>query len=189
MRTTINRLAVLTGCLIPACTVTPVAAVASVGAGVGAAPIIARAPAPAGATAELEPLYVKNTGSAPATYTVRVQRMARYAAHAVPARWVRLAPVTLRLKPGRIAKVSVSLAIPAGAAPGRYTTDLVAATYAPHAPGQPAIGAAAADKLQFSVSGTASSLPILPIVAGLLAAAILLMAGAIGRRRRALNAV
>jgi hypothetical protein len=97
------------------------------------------------------PLYVKNTGTVPSSYSIRVERLSLGRQHAVPATWVQLQPNRLHLAPGKIARVAVTVTVPDGASSGSYLTDLVATTYAPHKPGAPALGAAAADKVTFDV--------------------------------------
>ena len=87
----------------------------------------------------------------------------------VPAGWVHLASSQLFLKPRAYRGVAIAVTVPAGAASGSYMTNVVASTYAPRAHGGTTLGAAAADKLLFTVRSE-SSFPwlIVGVVAGVL---------------------
>lgn len=163
--------------VIAALLAAPSYATASIGTGVGANPLTIGAAPHAGRTYTLRWLYVKNTGTANSYYVVRVLRLTPGSQRAVPARWVRLTPSAFRLGPGEIERVTVSLAIPAAAPGGRYLTNLLASTYAPHAPGTTALGAAAADQLAFQLpGGSPFPWPIVGVAAGIIAALAAILA-------------
>jgi hypothetical protein len=162
----------------------PATAAASIGTGVGAAPLGLRAPARAGQSYTLRWLYVKNTGTQPSSYLVKAERLSGGPAKTIPAGWVQLEPAGFQLAPRAIERVTVVLRIPASATGGAYLTDLVASTEAPHAPGATALGAAAADKLAVSIPPGSSFPWIVLFVAGGL---IVLLAGGLGARRLALS--
>ena len=124
---------------------------ASVGVGVGAVPLRLAAPARPGGDYRLPPLYVVNTGTRAGDYRVRVQPLGHPPGRAVPAAWVHLGRTRLRLRPHHHALVPVILAVPKSAAGGAYRTDLVASTVMPRPGHGAALGAAAADRLSFTV--------------------------------------
>jgi hypothetical protein len=152
----------------------PAAATASIGTGVGALPLVLHTPAKAGHTYSLPPLYVKNTGTVTSLYTVKIERIGKNGKRTVPASWVHVHPAIVRLRPGVLTHLEVTVDVPADAPAASYTTDLVATTTTAHAPGATALGAAAADSLSFEVPPT-STFPWLPI--GIAAAVILLLGG------------
>lgn len=131
--------------------VVPPAASASIGTGVSAMPLSLTRPTPAGSSYSFPRLYVKNTGTVTATYAIHLQRLSPGSQKIVPTPWVQVRPRRLRLTPKAIGAVAVVVALPAGASPGRYMTDLIASTYALHKPGAPSLGAAAADRLTFMI--------------------------------------
>jgi hypothetical protein len=143
---------------------------ASVGVGVGAVPLRLAAPARPGGTYRLPSLYVVNTGTQASDYLVRVQRLGHPTARAVPAAWVHLGRTRLRLRPHHHALVPVTLAVPVGAASGTYSTDLVASTVMLRPGRGAALGAAAADRLIFTVDSPGRGLRWPPWLGYLLAA-------------------
>lgn len=175
-----NRRGAWAGLVLAAMLVTPGAATASIGAGVGAAPLTLGAPAHPGWSYTVHWLYVKNTGTAPSDYLVKVERLSGGSAKRIPVDWVRVAPVAFHLRPRAIERVTVTVAIPRAAGTGAYMTDLVATTFAPHRGGGTALGAAAADRLSFTIPST-SSFPWFWII---VAAAVAAVLGAIYSVRR-----
>ena len=124
---------------------------ASVGVGVGAVPLRLAAPARPGGHYRLPSLYVVNTGTQTSDYLVRVQPLGHPPGRAVPAAWVHLGRTRLRLRPRHHALIPVTLAVPTGAAAGAYRTDLIASTAMTRLGHGAALGAAAADRLSFTV--------------------------------------
>lgn len=162
----------------------PAGARASIGTGVGAVPLVLHTPAKAGQTYVLPWLYVKNTGTVTSLYTVKVERITRGSQRTVPPAWVHVQPPVVRLRPGVLTHLVVTVDVPAGAQAASYTTDLVATTTTQRTPGTTALGAAAADRLSFEVSSP-SAFPWLPV--GIAAALILLPAGGWWIRRSGLR--
>jgi hypothetical protein len=124
---------------------------ASVGVGVGAAPLRLAGPARPGGHYRLPSLYVVNTGTQTSDYLVRVQRLGHPTGRAVPASWVHLGRAQLRLLPRQHTLVPVTVSVPDDAASGAYGTDLVASTVMKQPGHGTALGAAAADRLIFTV--------------------------------------
>jgi hypothetical protein len=124
---------------------------ASVGVGVGAAPLRLAEPARPGGHYRLASLYVVNTGTRAGDYLVRVQRVGRLPGRAVPASWVHLGRARLRLRASQHTLIPVTLTVPDDAASGAYGTDLVASTVLKRPGHGTALGAAAADRLIFTV--------------------------------------
>ena len=124
---------------------------ASVGVGVGAAPLRLAEPARPGGHYRLASLYVVNTGTRAGDYLVRVQRVGQLPGRAVPASWVHLGRARLRLRAHQHTLVPVTLTVPDDAASGAYGTDLVASTVMKRPGHGTALGAAAADRLIFTV--------------------------------------
>jgi hypothetical protein len=137
--------------------VRPVMALASVGAGVGASPIVLTSVARPGHTYRLPSLYVINTGTVASVYRVRVDRLTPGPELAVPPDWIHFDLNDFLLEPRQTASVPITLNVPANAAPGSYVSDLVAGTVPERAPGSTtAVGAQAATKLMFHVGSGAS---------------------------------
>jgi hypothetical protein len=162
----------------------PGLASASIGTGVGAAPLVLATPAHVGKSYTFHWLYVKDTGTATSSYLVKPERISQGSEKVVPATWIQLAPATFRLRPKEIKRVTVTVNVPFSASSGRYMTDLVATTYAPHRPGATALGAAAADKLTFSIPSSSSFPWIIVAIAGGL---VLLLAAGYAVRRSGLR--
>lgn len=162
----------------------PAAAVASIGTGVGAAPLVLTKPAQAGKSYIFHWLYVKDTGTVASTYLVKVERLSPGAAKVVPTGWIRLVPTSFRLGPEEIKRVTVTVNVPFSASSGKYMTNLVATTYAPRRAGATALGAAAADKLSFSIPSTSSFPWVIVLIA---VGAALIVAVGFGVRRSGLR--
>jgi hypothetical protein len=134
-------------------------ALASVGAGVGASPIVLTSIARPGHTYRLPSLYVINTGTVASVYRVRVDRLTPGPELAVPPDWIQFGLNDFLLDPRQTASVPITLNVPANAPPGNYVSDLVAGTVAERAPGSTtAVAAQAATKLMFQV-GSGTSFP------------------------------
>lgn len=144
----------------------PATATASIGTGVGVVPLTLAGPARSGKSYTFHWLYVKDTGTIASDYRVTARVLTPGSAKVVPAEWIHLAPASFRLAPRAIARVTVTVAIPFSASSGAYATDLVATTYAPHRPGATALGAAAADKLAFTIPSSPSFPWIIVLVIG-----------------------
>jgi len=130
----------------------PLYAAASVGTGVGANPIVLSEQAQPGHSYLLPQLYVVNTGTEASHYRVRVERLEKGAQRDVPSGWVELPTSPVTLAAGGSTRLSLRLAVPAGAVPGDYMTDLVVGTVAPGGASGTSLGAAAATQLRFSVA-------------------------------------
>jgi len=152
----------------------PVSAIASIGAGVGASPIVLAQPGHPGGAYSLPGLYVINTGTVTTTYVVRVQRLSRGNEKRLPAAWVTIERNDFKLRPHGATVVPLRLTIPGGAVPGSYLSDLVASTAVPHQHGT-TLGAAAATKLELTIASDASSIPWRSI--GLIVGAVAAAAG------------
>lgn len=143
----------LTGALVSL--VCPLA-MASIGAGVGAAPLVVRGDARPGGSYVAPDLYVVNTGSTRSAYTVTVKRVVPEGASLIPAGWVSLGVARFELPPRGVRLVPVRVTIPTGAHAGSYMTNLVATTVERHHAGGAALGAAAAARLVVHVGSTSS---------------------------------
>jgi hypothetical protein len=135
------------------------AADASIGAGIGASPIELAGAAQPGHNYRLPAVYVENTGSEPARYELRVERLSAGSGRAVPVGWVLPARNGFLLAAHKSTRVALTLQLPSNAPAGGYLSDVVAAA----APGRPArgtvLGAAAATKLIFQVADPGVRLP------------------------------
>lgn len=172
------------GVVLTTVLVAPGVAAASVGTGVGAAPLELARPAHAGRSYTFHWLYVKDTGTVASSYLVKVQRLSPGSAKVVPASWIEFAPHAFRLRPQEIKRVVVTVNVPFSASGGQYMTDLVATTYVPRRAGATALGAAAADKLTFSIPSSSAFPWIIVAVVGGVA---LLVAVGYGLRRSGLR--
>ena len=154
---------------------------ASIGVGVQGAPVRLRAIAQPGGSYALPPVYVINTGTQDESISMRVQRLSRGPGRPVPASWIQFSGNGMQLAASKSAKVPLELVVPAGAAPGKYLSDVVVVGSAAVTAGQTNLGVAAATKLEFSVgqgSAPGSAFPqwTLWILGGLLLVAALLLA-------------
>lgn len=130
---------------------TPVAALADLGAGVGASPIELAPAALPGHAYPLPSLYVVNTGTVPSSFRLSVVQLAPHQGQAVPPGWITFARNNIPLTPKQFTSVGLTLSLPSDAGPGSYQSDLVVGT-APVRSGSGAIaGAQAATKLLFTV--------------------------------------
>lgn len=129
----------------------PVVALASVGAGVGASPIVLSKTARPGHQYTLPALFVVNTGTDSAVFQVKVQRLEKGTEKTVPTAWIKVGKTTFRLGAQESVSVPLTLEVPAGASTGSYASDLVAGTASTPSGGGAALGASAATKLAFTV--------------------------------------
>ncbi len=135
---------------------------ASIGVGVQAAPVRLTDAALTGQSYSLPPVYVSDTGTQPETIAVRVDRLSTGRGRSVPPSWVRVTEPPVRLSPHTGAQIPLQLAVPAGAKPGRYLSDIVV-TAAPGATaGQVNLGVAAATPLEFTVRQGSPPSPLVP---------------------------
>jgi hypothetical protein len=157
---------------------------ASIGVGVQAAPVRLADAALTGQSYALPPVYVSDTGTQPETIAVQVDRLSTGRGRSVPQSWVRATGPAVHLSPHQGAQVPLQLAVPAGAKPGRYLSDIVV-TAAPGASvGHVNLGVAAATPLEFTVRQGSPPSPLVPtwtwwFTAGLVA----LLAVGLGLRR------
>jgi len=129
------------------------AAPASIGVGVQAGPVRLAAAAHPGGSYALPALLVINTGTQPESIRVRVQRLsAAGPGRPVPRSWIRAPAPAARLDARESARVPLTLVVPAGARPGAYSSDVIAAGSAKLAAGPADLAAAAAAGLQFRVA-------------------------------------
>jgi hypothetical protein len=157
---------------------------ASIGVGVQAAPVRLTDAALTGQSYSLPPVYVSDTGTQPETIAVRVDRLSTGHGRSVPPSWVRATGPAVRLSPHTGAQVPLQLAVPAGAKPGRYLSDIVVTAAPGSSAGHVNLGVAAATPLEFTVRQGSPPSPLVPtwtwwFTAGLVA---LLIAG-LGLRR------
>jgi hypothetical protein len=142
------------------------AATASLGTGVTASPVALARPAAPGRAYTLPSLYVVNTGTVRSRYHVRVQRLSPGGERTLPANWVTLHLNDFVLAPHKSATVPGWDGLAADAAAGPYVSNLVASTTTTRRAGGTALGAAAATKLELTVSDPASGPPWAAIGAG-----------------------
>ena len=128
------------------------AAPASIGVGVQVGPVRLAAAAHPGGSYALPALLVINTGTQPESIRVRVQRLSAGPGLPVPRSWLRAPSPAARLDARESARVPLTLVVPAGARPGAYSSDVIAAGSAKLAAGPADLAAAAAAKLQFRVA-------------------------------------
>jgi hypothetical protein len=121
------------------------------GAGVGANPIVLSDAARAGAAYQLPSLYVLNTGTVPSHYRLKVEQFAPHHGRAVPPSWISFGRNGFMLTPKESTSVKLTLNVPADAAAGRYSSDLVAGTEAGSGTRGAVAGAQAATRLVFTV--------------------------------------
>ena len=130
-------------------------ALAAAGTRIGPSRISMARPAAPGQVYALDSLSVANTGSDPATYNIRVERLKSSDRRLAPSQWLTLGPTTVALAAGQSTLVRMTLRIPADASRGDYLTNVVATT-APTAQSQgtgAVLGAGAAADVEFTVSG------------------------------------
>ena len=129
----------------------PAISQASVGVGVQVNAVRLAQVAHAGSSYSLPSIYVANTGTQAESVSVRVERLSRGTGRIVPPSWVHAGQSPLRLSPSQQAKIPLRLAVPAGAKPGQYFSDIVVVGSAIIQAGSSNFGAAAATKLEFRV--------------------------------------
>jgi hypothetical protein len=159
----------------------PGLAQASIGVGVQGAPVRLRTVAQPGSSYALQPVYVVNTGTQDESINMRVQRLSGRPGRAVPASWIQFSGNGMQLPARESARIPLELVVPAGAAPGKYLSDVVVVGSASIAVGKTNLGVAAATKLEFSVGqGSAPGLAFPPwmlwTLGGLLLAAAVMLA-------------
>jgi hypothetical protein len=136
---------------------------ASVGVGIGGAPVCPAAAIQPGTSVSLGTIYVVNTGSGSEDITLHAAFPANgLPGRAFPASWISFGyPKTLwiigsssvTLGPGQGADIPATLNVPAGAKPDLYAADLLAGTMAKATgSGQAVFGAGAEENLQFAVA-------------------------------------
>jgi hypothetical protein len=156
----------------------PAASYASVGVGVQAGPVRLTGAAHPGGQYALPPVYVVNTGTQPESVAIVIERISPGSGRTVPPSWITVSSGPVRLAHAQSARVPLSLAIPARAAPGHYFSDVVAKGTAPLSAGGANLGVAAATDLEFTVTPGAAAtgsagVPgwLLPYVAAVIVAA------------------
>lgn len=129
----------------------PAASYASVGVGVQAGPVRLTGVAHPGSQYALPPLYVINTGTQSESVAITIDRISSGTGRTVPPRWIAVSSAPVRLAHDQSARVPLSLTVPAGAAAGRYFSDVVAKGTAQLSAGGANLGVAAATDLEFTV--------------------------------------
>jgi hypothetical protein len=129
----------------------PAASYASVGVGVQAGPVRLSGVAHPGGQYALPPVYVVNTGTQPETVKIAIERISPGSGRTVPPSWIAVSSAPVRLAHAQSARIPLALTVPAGAAPGRYFSDVVAKGTAPLSAGGANLGVAAATDLEFTV--------------------------------------
>ncbi|MFA5128106.1 MAG: hypothetical protein WC457_03860 [Patescibacteria group bacterium] len=132
----------------------PIAAMASVGVGVGTGKIEVPEAMKAGLIYDLPSFAVINTGDEASEYGVSVEYNTTQPQKMPPREWLSFQPSTFYLEPGKAQLVQVRLTLPLkGAEPGEYFAYLEGhpAKKASVA-GETSVGVAAATKLYFSVA-------------------------------------
>src|SRR3984885_12006702 len=135
---------------------------ASIGVGVQAAPVRLADAALTGQSYSLPSVYVSDTGTQPETIAVRVDRLSTGRGRSVPPSWVRATGPAVHLSPGQGAQVPLQLAVPAGAKPGRYLSDIVVSASPGATAGHVNLGVAAATPLEFTVRQGVPPSPLVP---------------------------
>lgn len=164
---------------------TPVAALADVGAGVGASPIALAAIATPGNTYSLPSLYVVNTGTVMSSYRLSVEQLSPNHGRAAPPSWITFARNNFPLAAKQTTSVALALRVPSDAVPGTYQSDLVAGTGQVRSGSGATAGARAATKLTFTVGEGGGGFPWpWPGWSYVVLAIVLLAAGATVLQRR-----
>lgn len=156
----------------------PAASYASVGVGVQTGPVRLTGAAHPGGQYALPPVYVVNTGTQPESVAIVIERISPGTGRTVPPSWIAASSAPVRLGHAQSARIPLLLTVPAGAAPGRYFSDVVAKGTASLSAGGANLGVAAATDLEFTVAPgavTAGSVNVpgwlLPYVAAVIVAA------------------
>jgi len=135
---------------------------ASIGVGVQAAPVRLASAALTGRSYALPPVYVSDTGTQPETVAVQVDRLSTGHGRSVPQSWVHATGPAVRLSPHTGAQIPLQLAVPAGAKPGRYLSDIVVTASPGASAGHVNLGVAAATPLEFTVRQGSPPSPLVP---------------------------
>jgi len=137
----------------------PWLAQASIGVGVQGAPVRLHTVARPGSSYALPPVYVVNTGTQDEMISMRVQRLSHGPGRTVPPSWIQFTGNGMQLPARKSARVPLELVVPAGAAPGKYLSDVVVVGTAAISVGKTNLGVAAATKLEFSVGRASDAGP------------------------------
>jgi hypothetical protein len=130
----------------------PLAAQARIGVGVGLGKIQIDEPLQAGGIYNLPSLPVINTGDEPGEYGTSVAYL-EGAPQLRPAQeWFRFEPQNFYLEPGKVQLVNATLTLPTKVQPGDYFAYLEGRPESKASNGQTAIGVAAAAKIYFTVA-------------------------------------
>jgi hypothetical protein len=125
---------------------------ASIGVGVQANPVSLGGAAHPGASYALPALYVVNTGTQAESISVRVERLSSGPGRTVPPSWIHVTNLGGQLASKQSARISLELVPPSDARSGDYQSDIVVTgSTAPVAAGI-SLGAAAATKLEFTIT-------------------------------------
>ena len=124
---------------------------ASIGVGVQANPVSLSGVAHPGASYALPSLYIVNTGTQAESMSVRVVRRTG-PGRAIPESWIHIGGLSGQLAPKQSARIALELATPADAAPGSYVSDIVVTVSTGPAAAGVNFGAAAATKLEFTIT-------------------------------------
>ncbi|MGH3235094.1 MAG: hypothetical protein ACRDOH_17970 [Streptosporangiaceae bacterium] len=127
-------------------------AIASIGVGVQADPVSLDGAAHPGASYALPSLYVVNTGTQAESMSVRVERLSSGPGRTVPPSWIHVTNLGGQLPPEQSARISLELVTPSDARSGDYRSDIVVAGSAAPAAAGINLGAAAATKLEFTIT-------------------------------------
>lgn len=130
----------------------------SLGAGVGASPLGLASPIHPGSSAGFVPeLLVVNTGTDPANYELRVERLSKGTQLSLPAAWVQFAGNRFELAPNARRLVLVRVNVPSSAADGSYRSDVIATGELPSPSGHASARAAAATPISLTVVGSSTA--------------------------------
>jgi hypothetical protein len=124
---------------------------ASIGVGVQASPVSLNGAAHPGASYALPSLYIVNTGTQAESMSVRVVRRTG-PGRDIPESWIRIGALDGQLPPKQSARIALELVTPADAKPGTYASDIVVTGSAAPAAAGVNFGAAAATKLEFTIT-------------------------------------
>ena len=152
---------------------------ASVGVGIGAAPIEVRAPVRPGGKPVTTSVYVVNTGDETTTYVLGLHGP-KVGERQIPERWVRFQQQNIVLKPLASARVTLTIAAPKGAKDGIYRSAVTVASADKTRGSEIGVGAAAETALRFRVANGGFRFPdplakLLLIVAGTAGAFVLFL--------------
>ena len=160
---------------------------ASIGVGVQANPVSLNGVAHPGASYALPSLYIVNTGTQPESMSVRIARSTG-PGRAIPGPWIHIGGLGGQLAPKQSARIALELVTPADAKPGNYVSDIMVTGSAAPAAAGVNVGAAAATKLEFTITPGPAAGSWLPawtwwVVGGL----VVLAAATFGWRRSGLR--